>query len=56
MPIVLNKISKKYNDTDIFKDFTFEFTEGNIYVITGTVGIGKTTLLNIIASTRFGEY
>lgn len=50
MSLTLNKISKKYNGTDIFKDFTFEFKEGNIYVITGTVGIGKTTLLNIISS------
>ena len=50
MPITLNKISKKYNGVEVFKDFTFEFKEGNIYIITGTVGIGKTTLLNIISS------
>lgn len=50
MPIILNNISKQYADIQIFKDFSFEFIENNIYALTGTIGIGKTTLLNIIAS------
>lgn len=50
MPIILNNISKTYGNTEIFKNFSFEFKEGNIYSLTGTVGIGKTTLLNIISS------
>ena len=50
MSIILNNISKSYGITEIFKNFSFEFKEGNIYALTGTVGIGKTTLLNIISS------
>lgn len=49
MSIILKNINKTYNNMPIFKDFSFEFEEGNIYAITGTVGSGKTTLLNIIS-------
>jgi len=48
MPIVLENINKTYNNQQIFKDFSFLFEDGNMYVLTGTVGVGKTTLLNII--------
>lgn len=49
MPISLKNINKEYNGKPIFKDFSFTFEEGNIYVITGPIGVGKTTLLNILA-------
>jgi len=48
MSIVLENINKTYNNQQIFKNFSFLFEDGNMYVLTGTVGVGKTTLLNII--------
>lgn len=41
-------LSKKYDDTLILKGVNFELNEGNIYVIKGDNGTGKTTLLKII--------
>jgi NitT/TauT family transport system ATP-binding protein len=49
MPIILKNINKKYNNIEIFKNFSLVFEENNIYAITGKVGTGKTTLLNIIS-------
>lgn len=46
--IELIDVTKKINDRKILSNFNYEFKEGNIYLITGASGIGKTTLLNII--------
>jgi len=45
----LNKITKLYGENKIFEDFSLEIEEKRIAVILGASGIGKTTLLNIIA-------
>ena len=45
----LININKIYNDKTIFKDFNFECQNNDFVVIVGKSGVGKTTLLNIIA-------
>ena len=49
MPLILNKISKNFADKSIFENFSYEFSKSGLYVITGESGIGKTTLLRIVA-------
>lgn len=53
MEITLNHISKSYrhkkSEIEIIKDFNHTFTSGNLYLIKGASGRGKTTLLTIIA-------
>lgn len=41
-------LSKSYGNNQIFKNATFNFSQGIIYSIFGVNGVGKTTLLNII--------
>lgn len=42
-------IGKKYGDRSIFEGFNLEMADGKVSVIMGTSGVGKTTLLNILA-------
>ena len=49
MNLKLNNLSKRFADQIILSDFSFSFDETGLYVITGESGIGKTTLLRIIA-------
>lgn len=42
-------ISFAYGDAPVLKNFSEDFLRGNIYAITGASGIGKTTLLNLLA-------
>lgn len=43
-------LTKKYNDEYVFKNINCSFTKGKIYSIFGKNGVGKTTLLKIIAN------
>ena len=45
----ITNLSKSFNNVDIFKNASFEFENGKITYIMGKSGIGKTTLLKIIA-------
>ena len=45
----LEKISLKYGDNTVLHDLSYEFEEGKLTAILGESGVGKTTLLNIIA-------
>ena len=45
----LEKIRKKYGDNVIFDNFDFEFEPNRVTAVLGPSGIGKSTLLNIIA-------
>lgn len=49
MSLTVKNINKAFEDKLIFEDFSYEFREKGIYAITGESGIGKTTLLRIIA-------
>lgn len=48
--IILNNVSKKYGDYWIFKNISFQMKTGEIMVVTGPNGTGKTTLLRIIGT------
>ena len=49
MSIKIENLSKSFGAKTIFSDFNCEFADTGIYVIRGESGIGKTTLLRIIA-------
>lgn len=49
MRIVLDKVSKRFNQHWLFKDLDYQFSAKNSYAITGVNGSGKTTLLKIIS-------
>lgn len=48
--INLNNITKNYKDRQLFNDFSCQFDAGKIHVVMGKSGIGKTTLLNVLAN------
>ena len=49
MKIILENIGKRFNREWIFRNVSYEFSEGNKYAVLGTNGSGKSTLLQIIA-------
>ena len=49
MKIEVNDISKTYDGKDVLIDFNAVFEDGSKTVLTGRSGIGKTTLLHILA-------
>lgn len=53
MEVVLENISKSYyhkkNEIEIIQEFSHKFKSGNLYLIKGQSGRGKTTLLTMIA-------
>lgn len=49
MSLKIKNLSKKYTKDYIFRDFSYKFDEKGLYLILGKSGVGKTTLLRIIA-------
>ena len=49
--IKLENITVAFDKQTVIKNLSFEFEKGKIYGITGSSGIGKTTLINVIAGT-----
>ena len=47
--VKIENISKSYGSTEVFKNFSLEFSNGKIIGLLGENGVGKTTLLNMIA-------
>lgn len=45
----INNLNKHFGDKEIFKNSSFEFEDGKVTYILGESGVGKTTLLRIIA-------
>jgi ATP-binding cassette subfamily F protein uup len=48
--LILDKVSKNFDDTIILDKFSYTFTKGEKVGIIGRNGVGKTTFLNIITS------
>lgn len=46
--IHVEELSKRFNREWIFRDFSFEFKQGNTYAIIGPNGSGKSTLMQIL--------
>jgi ABC-type multidrug transport system ATPase subunit len=49
MQLTGTNIGKRYNREWIFRGFSYNFTAGNAYAITGANGSGKSTLLQVLA-------
>lgn len=49
MSLTLENITKCFGSKKIFEDFSYNFFDRGVYAIVGDSGIGKTTLLRIIA-------
>lgn len=48
--LIVENLTKKYNGVTIIDNISFHVYEGQIIAITGTSGVGKSTLLNVISS------
>jgi len=49
MSIIIRSLQKSFGNRMVFDDFSYEFKDRGIYIIEGESGVGKTTLLRIIA-------
>ena len=49
MGLELKGLTKAFDKKTLFRDFSYKFNDTGIYAVTGASGIGKTTLLRIIA-------
>lgn len=49
MTLKLNNLSKSFGRKQVLTNFSYEFSNKGIYLISGDSGVGKTTLLRIIA-------
>lgn len=49
MSLVLSDIKKSFGDKVIFNGFSYKFNDNGIYAVIGESGVGKTTLLRMIA-------
>ena len=49
MSLKINNLTKKFGEKTVFDDFSYSFDQTGLYIITGESGIGKTTLLRMIA-------
>lgn len=47
--LVLNNVNKSYRENHVIKDLSLSFEEGKVYSIIGPNGVGKTTLINLMA-------
>lgn len=49
MSIVIKNISKSFDAKQIFKNFSLEFPQNGVSMLSGESGVGKTTLLRMIS-------
>ena len=48
MDIVFSNVSMTFPEAEVLKDFNCRFPQGELTLLTGSSGIGKTTVLNLI--------
>jgi sulfate transport system ATP-binding protein len=49
MSIVLEKLTKRYDDHPVVNNVSLEIEDGEFFVLLGSSGSGKTTILSLIA-------
>ena len=49
MILSINNLSKSFNEKKIYSGFSYNFNSNGIYTLVGDSGVGKTTLLRLIA-------
>ena len=49
MALSIKSLTKSFGEKSIFSDFSYDFSDKGIYIISGDSGSGKTTLLRIVA-------
>jgi len=49
MTLKIRGLSKRYGDTSVFRDVSFDVAAGEFVAIMGESGVGKSTLLNCVA-------
>ena len=49
MSVKIKNLSKSFGKKVIFSDFSYDFGDNGVYILRGESGIGKTTLLRMIA-------
>ncbi len=47
--MIIKNLCKKFGDKIIFENFNYRFSQNGVYALVGKSGIGKTTLLRMIA-------
>lgn len=47
--VSFENVSKKYDETTVLKEVSFQLEKGKFYTLLGPSGCGKTTILNIVA-------
>ena len=48
MKLVIENLSKSFDDKEVLKDASYEFEKGTVYALLGRNGAGKTTLFRLI--------
>lgn len=48
--VIFDNVTVCYGDRYIYRNFSHKFEDGKLHVILGKSGIGKTTLLNVVAN------
>ena len=55
MSIVIENVSKRFDQVQALKDVSFTLEEGKIYGLLGRNGAGKSTLLNVLTQRIFPD-